>query len=274
MSRRKTIDAWIDAMMRRAASISMPASATGLQLQNMQRVSRGASGKQHPIRGPLEDVIGSDGETIIGRHRPQLIKARGGGGGDYSKSGAFAALVSHAQDAKIWSMVPMIGRIILTMQRTAVLCPGGGAAADQLRGEEGPQFGCPTCGARFSGEAVREINWIFLEEAVRETKWTNRSIVPSHALTVPISRERRLAEHREGDGEDVDHLGPVRNEDGTVTDFYRMWAREPVMLTNPQIAERLGISLRQLERHVAAARRMIGRELDRITAVEEDDHGS
>jgi len=262
VSRRKTIDAWIDVMMRRAASISMPASATGSQLQNMQRVSRGANGRQHPARGPLEDVIGSDGETIIGRHRPQLIKARGGGGGDYSKSGAFAALVSHAQDAKVWSMVPMIGRIILTMQRTAVLCPGGGAAADQLRGEDGPQFGCPTCGARFSGEAMRETNW------------TNRAVVPPHALTIPISRERRLAEHREGDGEDVDHSGPVRNEDGTVTDFYRMRAREPVMLTNPQIAERLGISLRQLERHVAAARRMIGRELDRITAVEEDEHGS
>lgn len=255
--RRIAIDAWIDRYMRRRAGIEAPPSATGAQLARMRRLGTSSAGKKHAARIEMENVQGSAGgkweQAVIGRRRPEMIPARGGGHSG-SESAALERLAEHAEDAAIWRKVPMLGRIILDMQRTALSCPGGRRRAEAVQGEVDEERGerrlCAHCGVRFTAEVMAADAHGRLE------------IAPPHALTVAIARERPLSWFSEGSGEELGER--VRAVDGSVTDFWRMTAREPIYLSNAQIAEVLQLSPRQVHRHVAGARAIIAAELRRI----------
>lgn len=225
MSKRASVDRWLERFFRRRAAMANGASTMGSQLDRLQRMSCDSDGKAFPARNDAAIPCSDDSAAFNAAH-------------DTTNR-----LADHAADLMVWSSLTNEERHILEEQRRPLMCPGWTERAK--RDDLGVRCICQVCGVRFDIHIMQRR----IDDPAPE-------YVPQHLRTVAIECERRIEQYRPGEGielgERVKH--PITGE---VTDFWKMTVREPVMRRNDQIAEELDLSESQVHTRIKSARRKI-----------------
>jgi predicted DNA-binding protein (UPF0251 family) len=220
---RLTVDAWIDNFLRRHATLASPASSMGGQGERLVRLSSDSEGRRIMAPSGNEIPCKDDSAAHNSAHR------------------ADARLADHGADLIIWSALEVDEQRVLILQRTPVICDGGGKVPVTVPAEfERPEFvGCSGCGRPATDETLDHFGQ-----------------VRAHVFCVAIEQERLISEWRPGDGSEC--IDVVRTTEARM-ERRRVW--EPVHLHLEDIAAQMNLSERQVRSRISSARATIAERL-------------
>jgi hypothetical protein len=303
------VEAFASVDRRERAGLAAPASTLGGQLERIVRNSMDSSGRKF-VKKRTQDVYGAadcqecngngsaeteevakDGVVIsvqvgtceacgghgklgtpIGKRVVEYLPCKDDSAAHNVAHRTDEKFADHGADLMVWASLEDLEREVLTMQRSPVLCPGGGQRAarrqvpaledrscrhETTRALDGLKLvRCTECTALLELNDKGVLTWWLVCRACELPEEADpvSHVVRQHVRRIRVKVERRLSERREGDGSE---LIKANIGDG----YCLMYVYEPVKRHNDDIAEELGISARQLRRLVVSARRKIAVKL-------------